>query len=153
MGYCVANETVFLPIHDQSEAFQLEGLKRRILECGSEHFDPRGTTPFTYVENLIIAGCWRESVEYLLRQNLLVSAVNLSMMLYWYNVCPDVCRDVYVMCVMRVVPLLWDHINLCVSYCSVIREEADRLNLLVVGLLSRHDDRWLWWAQEPQRHW
>ena len=92
-------------------------------------------------------------MEYLLRQNLLISAVNLSMMLYWYNVCPDVCRDVYVMCVMRVVPLLWDHINLCVSYCSVIREEADRLNLLVVGLFSKHDDRWLWWVQGPQRHW
>lgn len=119
-------------MRERGEAFQLAGLRRRVLDCGAAHFDPRGTTPFSFVENLVIVGCWREAVEYLLRQRHLLSALHLSLVLYWYRVAPAETRDLFITCLLRALPLLWSRLALCVAYCAVLREPAFRDDLLVV---------------------
>ena len=144
---------MFYAVRERSEAFQLDGLKRRILDCGAEHFDPRGTTPFSFVENLVIVGCWREAIEYLLRQHHLLSATHLSLVLYWYNVQPSLTRDLYITCVLRALPLLWSHLALCVAYCAVLREPAFRDDLLVVGFTAVLQRRWSSWAPARPPRW
>lgn len=144
---------MFYAVRERGEAFQLDGLRRRILDCGAEHFDPRGTTPFSFVENLVIVGCWREAVEYLLRQHHLLSATHLSLVLYWYNVQPSLTRELFITCVLRALPLLWTHLALCVAYCAVLREPAFRDDLLVVDIPAVLHSRWSSWGPVRPPRW
>ena len=130
------NDTVLFAVREDSDDFRLSGLRQRVEECGAEHFDPRGTLPFSYIQNLLIVGAWEESVQYLLRQNDLIPAVNLGCILYYYGLLQGA-DNVFVSCLTRLLPQIWARVELCLAYVSVLREEGVKTDLCVVGLRRR----------------
>ena len=72
------NQTCLARLSEADSEFSLTRLAQCIKECGPNHFDPRGTTPFSYIQTLLVLGEWSASVCYLLERGEAVAALLLG---------------------------------------------------------------------------
>ena len=96
------NQTCLARLSEADSEFSLTRLAQCIKECGPNHFDPRGTTPFSYIQTLLVLGEWSASVCYLLERGEAVAALLLATAFYAYGLLGGA-DNVFVTCLLRLI--------------------------------------------------
>ena len=107
------------------------GLKKRIVECGSDYFDANGQSPFSYIQNLLVVAEYEKSVLYLLQRHWLISAVFLSFLRYAYGVISG-SENVFVTSILRLLPHMTEKPTIPVHLIAFVKEPSVKMDLLVV---------------------
>ena len=141
--YGIVNYSLSPNRNEEPDDFRLTGLKKRILECGSEYFDANGQSPFSYVQNLLVVAEYEKSILYLLQRHWLISAVFLSFLMYAYGVISG-SENVFVTSILRLLPHMTEKPTIPVHLISFIKEPSVKMDLLVVRMMNEMKWRFSW---------
>ena len=116
------------------DEFTFQYLQSYISQCESSLFDMNGTKPFSYIQNLIIINHYDKAIQYLVEHNYVVSAVMLSLLLYYYGVLAEDSNhdNYYYVCLSCILPHLRNRIDLATYLIAVIRDSSIKMNFCIV---------------------
>ena len=141
--YGIVNYSFSPDRSEEQDDFKVAGLKKRILDCGSDYFDANGQSPFSYIQNLLVIGEYEKSILYLLQRHWLISAVFLSFLMYAYGVVSG-SENVFVTSILRLLPHMTEKPTIPVHLIAFVKEPSVKLDLLVVGNEGRIESRSFW---------
>ena len=119
------------------DEFTFTYLQDYISHCEPSLFDMNGTKPFSYIQNLIIINHYNDAIQYLLEHNYVVSAVMLSLLLYYYGVLSEDSNhdNYFYICLTRILPQLRNRVDLATYLIAVIRDASIKMNFCIKLLL------------------
>jgi len=129
--YGIVNYSLSPNRNEEQDDFKMVGLKKRIVECGSDYFDANGQSPFSYIQNLLVVAEYEKSVLYLLQRHWLISAVFLSFLMYAYGVISG-SENVFVTSILRLLLHMTEKPSIPVHLIAFVKEPSVKMDLLVV---------------------
>lgn len=126
------NQTCLARLSEADSEFSLTRLAQCIKECGPNHFDPRGTTPLSYIQTLLVLGEWSASVCYLLERGEAVAALLLATAFYAYGLLGGA-DNVFVTCLLRLIRTAGMKPVVAGELVGLVRETGVKNDLCVVS--------------------
>ena len=116
------------------DEFTFEYFQQYILSCDPNIFDNQGTKPFSYIQNLIIVNQYNTAIQYLLNKNLIIPALMISLLLYYYHILGDESDmdNYYYLCLSRVLSQLRNRVDLATYLIAVINDVSVKMNFCIV---------------------